>query len=85
MPYAAAPLRLGGEGLLIPDATVSEAIDQPWIRGYALTPRRLSEGGWVWFGSYEWRWQRPTSFLPSAVNPPRVFTRKARTRMKTPR
>lgn len=57
---------------------VSELNELPWIRSYALAPRRLSEGGWVWFGAYEWRWQRPPTGLPAAVNPPRVFSRKAR-------
>lgn len=56
---------------------LSELSDAPWIRSYALAPRKLSEGGWVWLSAYEWRWQRPSSFLPSAINPPRVFTRKA--------
>ena len=56
---------------------VSELNELPWIRSYALAPRRMSEGGWVWFGAYEWRWQRPPTGLPAAVNPPRVFSRKA--------
>jgi acyl-homoserine lactone acylase PvdQ len=62
---------------------LSDVIDQPWIRAYALTPRRLSEGGWVWLSSYEWRWQRPDSNLPSALNPPRVYSRRAPRRMRT--
>jgi hypothetical protein len=53
-------------------------IEQPWIRSYALTPRRLSEGGWVWLGPYEWRWERPAAHLPNAVNPPRIRSRKAK-------
>ena len=53
-------------------------IDQPWIRSYALTPKRLSEGGWVWLQNYEWRWERPDAFLPAALNPPRLRTRRAR-------
>jgi len=57
--------------------TLSEVSDAPWIRSYALTPRKLSDGGWVWLRPYEWRWQRPSAHLPAAVNPPRVFTRKA--------
>ena len=56
---------------------VSEMIEPPWIRSYALTPRRLSEGGWVWLRPYEWRWERPPAHLPSAVNPPRIRSRKA--------
>lgn len=47
-----------------------------WISSYALAPRRLSEGGWVWFGRYEWRWERPSSVLPNSLNPPRIFTRR---------
>jgi hypothetical protein len=50
--------------------------EQPWIRSFALAPRRLSEGGWVWLGRYEWRWQRPRSVLPSSLNPPRIVTRR---------
>ena len=53
-------------------------IEQPWIRSYALTPKRLSEGGWVWLQPYEWRWERPPAHLPSAVNPPRIRSRKAK-------
>jgi len=52
-------------------------MDPPWIRGYALTPRRLSDGGWVWLRPYEWRWERPAAHLPSAVNPLRIRSRKA--------
>jgi hypothetical protein len=55
---------------------VSEMIEAPWIRAFALAPRRLSEGGWVWLSPYEWRWQRPASHLPAALNPPRVFSRR---------
>jgi hypothetical protein len=58
--------------------SVVETSEPPWIRSYALTPRRLSDGGWVWFGPYEWRWERPAAHLPNAVNPPRVRSRKAR-------
>lgn len=47
-----------------------------WIRSYALAPRRLTEGGWVWLRAYEWRWQRPGADTPNAVNPPRLVTRK---------
>ena len=47
-----------------------------WISSYALAPRRLSEGGWVWFGRYEWRWERPSSVLPNSLNPPRIFSRR---------
>ncbi len=56
---------------------MSDVSETPWIRSYALAPRRLSEGGWVWLRPYEWRWQRPESSLPAAVNPPRVYSRKA--------
>ena len=51
--------------------------EPPWIRSYALTPKRLSDGGWVWLKPYEWRWERPAMHLPSAVNPPRIRSRKA--------
>jgi hypothetical protein len=63
---------------------VGEAIDQPWIRSYALAPRRLSQGGWVWLRAYEWRWERPNTGLPNAINPPRISTRRAGPR-KAPR
>jgi hypothetical protein len=66
---------------------VSEQSDRgeaPWIRSYALTPRKLSDGGWVWLKPYEWRWQRPTSNLPNAVNPPRVFSRKSAAKRSAP-
>jgi len=39
--------------------------------------RNMSEGGWVWLRPYEWRWERPPAHLPSAVNPPRIRSRKA--------
>jgi hypothetical protein len=55
---------------------VSDVSESQWIRSFALAPRRLSEGGWVWLRPYEWRWQRPTSVLPNAVNPPRVYSRR---------
>jgi hypothetical protein len=58
--------------------TVSDLNEPPWIRSYALTPKRLTEGGWVWLQAYEWRWERPAAHLPSAVNPPRVRSRRAR-------
>lgn len=61
---------------------VSRVSEQPWIRSYALAPRRLDDGHWVWLGAYEWRWQRPQVGLPDALNPPRVFTRKAPGRMQ---
>lgn len=55
-----------------------DALDeQAWIRSYALAPRRLSDGRWLWLRPYEWRWQRPSSPLPNALNPPRVFSRRA--------
>jgi hypothetical protein len=57
---------------------VSDLNEPPWIRSYALTPKRLSEGGWVWLQPYEWRWERPAAHLPSAVNPPRIRSRRAR-------
>ena len=53
-----------------------EVTDHLWIRSYALAPRRLSEGGWVWLRPYEWRWQRPSADSPSAINPPKLVTRK---------
>jgi hypothetical protein len=56
---------------------VREISDPLWIRAYALAPRRLSDGGWVWLRPYEWRWQRTSSEGPQAVNPPRVVTRRA--------
>jgi hypothetical protein len=57
--------------------TVSDLNEPPWIRSYALTPKRLSDGGWVWLAPYEWRWERPQAHLPSAVNPLRIRSRKA--------
>ncbi|MGA0605012.1 hypothetical protein ACO2Q0_03345 [Phenylobacterium sp. VNQ135] len=54
-----------------------ETSNPMWIRSYALTPKRLSEGGWVWLKPYEWRWQRPRADTPNAVNPPKLVTRKA--------
>jgi hypothetical protein len=57
---------------------VSDLNEPPWIRSYALTPKRLSEGGWVWLQPYEWRWERPAAHLPSAVNPPRIRRRRLR-------
>lgn len=70
-----------GEG--VPDSefqvtSVREISDPLWIRGYALAPRRLSDGGWVWLRPYEWRWQRPSSGGPAAVNPPKVVSRRVR-------
>jgi len=65
------------EGREIRKTKVSDLSEPPWIRSYALTPRRLSEGGWVWLKPYEWRWERPHAHLPSAVNPPRIRSRKA--------
>lgn len=62
------------------DSKVSDVSEAQWIRGFALAPRRLSDGGWVWLRPYEWRWQRPDSALPNAINPPKVFTRRARAR-----
>lgn len=56
---------------------MTDLSEPPWIRSYALTPRKLSEGGWVWLRPYEWRWERPAAHLPTAVNPPIVRTRKA--------
>jgi hypothetical protein len=56
---------------------VKSVENQAWIRSYALAPRRLSDGGWLWLRPYEWRWQRPSSNLPAALNPPRVFSRRA--------
>jgi hypothetical protein len=55
-----------------------ENAEAKWIRSYALAPRRLSDGHWVWLRPYEWRWHRAPSPLPRAVNPPRVFTRRVR-------
>jgi hypothetical protein len=52
--------------------------EPPWIRSYALTPKRLTDGGWVWLKPYEWRWERPNAHLPSAVNPPVIRSRRAR-------
>jgi hypothetical protein len=50
---------------------------QPWIRGFALLPRRMSDGGIVWFRTYEWRWRRILNGAPSAVTPPTLETRRA--------
>src|SRR5437763_11027008 len=68
----------GAKTRLIRVTTVREMSEPPWIRSYALTPKRLSEGGWVWLKPYEWRWGRPAARLPSAVNPARMRGRKAR-------
>jgi hypothetical protein len=57
---------------------VSDVSEAQWIRSFALAPRRLSDGAWVWLRPYEWRWQRPEGILPDAINPPRVFSRKPR-------
>ncbi|WP_041373502.1 hypothetical protein [Phenylobacterium zucineum] len=54
-----------------------ETTDPLWIRSYALTPRRLTEGGWVWLTPYEWRWQRPRGDGPAAIHAPKVVTRRA--------
>ena len=53
-------------------------VEQPWIRSFALLPRRLTEGGGiVWLRPYEWRWRRLSTGAPSAVTPPTLETRRA--------
>lgn len=48
-----------------------------WISGYALRPRRLSGGQWIWLQPYEWRWSRPRTAGPLAIRRSIVETRRA--------
>jgi hypothetical protein len=51
-------------------------IEQPWIRSYALLPRRLTHGGWIWLAAYEWQWRVPPGDAPRAVRRPVVVSRR---------
>ena len=51
-------------------------VEQPWIRSFALLPRRMTGGGVVWLKSYEWRWRRVLSGASSAVTPQTLETRR---------
>jgi hypothetical protein len=51
-------------------------VEQPWIRSFAVLPRRLTNGGFVWLRPYEWRWRRLATGAPSAVTPPTLETRR---------
>lgn len=51
--------------------------EPPWIRSFAILPRRLTSGGVVWLQPYEWRWRRVMTGAPSAVTPPTLETRRA--------
>ena len=51
--------------------------ETPWIRAYALRPRHLTHGGWVWLRPYEWRWGRPAATTPLALRLPFVESRRA--------
>jgi hypothetical protein len=55
---------------------VTDLAAQPWIKGYALRPRHLSHGGWIWLRPYEWRWARPEGSAPMAILPPVVQSRR---------
>ena len=57
-------------------ATGMTTVEQPWIRSFALLPRRLTDGGVVWLRPYEWRWRRILNGAPSAVTPPTLETRR---------
>ena len=58
-------------------------VEQPWIRSFALLPRRLTVGGWVWLRAYDWRWRRVSTGAPSALTPPTLETRRAAQRPRT--
>jgi len=49
---------------------------QLWIRGYALRPRQMSDGDWIWLRPYEWRWTRAVGPAPLAVQRPAVEARR---------
>ncbi len=51
--------------------------EPPWIRSFALLPRRMTAGGFVWLRAYEWRWRRISTGAPSAVTPQTLETRRA--------
>lgn len=55
--------------------------DQPWIRSYALFPRRLSDGGWTWLAPFEWQWRVPSGDAPRAVRKPVVISRRLKRRV----
>jgi hypothetical protein len=54
---------------------VDDDAEQLWIRSFAVWPRRLSDGRWVWLRSYEWRWAAFDDSLPQAVQTPLLETR----------
>ncbi len=63
-----------------PDATPLAAeipADQPWISGFALCPRHLNDGDWVWLRPFEWRWERAAIAAPLSLRKPRVQSRSA--------
>jgi hypothetical protein len=55
---------------------VSEQATSSWIKSFALRPRHLSSGGWVWLRPYEWRWARPEGSAPMAILRPVVQSRR---------
>ena len=61
-------------------AGVSDQSPQYWIKSFALRPRFLSSGGWVWLRPYEWRWARPSGSAPMALLMPEVESRRVRSR-----
>ena len=56
--------------------TEMTTVEQPWIRSFAVLPRRLTAGGFVWLRPYEWRWRRLSNGAPSAVTPQTLETRR---------
>jgi hypothetical protein len=57
--------------------------EQPWIRSFALLPRRLTHGGWVWLAPFEWQWRVPPGDAPRAVRRPVVVSRRVQGREPT--
>ncbi|HEY9219628.1 MAG TPA: hypothetical protein VIO94_16390, partial [Phenylobacterium sp.] len=47
-----------------------QTMEQPWIRSYAVFPRRLSDGAWIWLSAFEWQWRVPNIDAPRAVRRP---------------
>jgi len=58
------------------ESNVSVLAEAPWIRAYALRPRHLTQGGWVWLRPYEWRWGRPAATTPLALRRPVIESRR---------
>lgn len=54
--------------------------EQPWIRSYAVLPRRLSDGGWIWLAPFEWQWRVPSADAPRAIRAPVVVSRRLQRR-----